>query len=68
MISSQSVVINYLLEPYALDGGIAESDDKILQFTQPSSMTLMKHNEALWNKAPAVTSSTMHGYVLVVMF
>lgn len=44
-------VVNYLLETYATDDVIAETDAEILRFTQPPTKSPTEYAEALWNKA-----------------
>lgn len=42
--------VNYFLETYATDDVIAEADDDMMRFTQPSNKSPTEYTEALWNK------------------
>lgn len=44
-------VLNYLLEPYASDDVIADTEAEIMRFSQPLNETQTEHAELLWAEA-----------------
>lgn len=50
-VASYCEVVKYLLETYATDDITAETDDDMIQRTQPSNSSPEEYAEALWNKA-----------------
>lgn len=51
MVASYCKAIDYLLETYAINDVIAETDADMMHFKQPSNKLLTEYSEALWNNA-----------------
>lgn len=49
-ITSYCKAVNYMLETYATDNAVAETDTDMMQFIQLSNKKPKGHSKPLWNK------------------
>lgn len=50
MLTTYVRIVNLILETFATDGIIAETDTECLRFTQPTNLSPLKYGGTLWMK------------------